>query len=81
MAVQLYRMGGAEVWTKLQGRVTDTDGRASGFLSWSEFLPGTYKLHFSTGQYFRAKQIETFYPYAEVSSILLFIKCFVQPIS
>ena len=47
-------------------RVTDNDGRASNFLSWEDFTPGTYKMHFSTGQYYKEKQTETFYPYAEV---------------
>ena len=47
-------------------RVTNDDGRASNFLSWEAFRPGTYKMHFATGQYFKEKQTETFYPYAEV---------------
>jgi len=64
--VSMYRMGGEQVWTKLQSRVTNDDGRASNFLSWEEFQPGTYKMHFSTGQYFKDRATETFYPYAEV---------------
>ena len=47
-------------------RVTNADGRASNFLSWEQFQPGTYKMHFSTGQYFKERATETFYPYAEV---------------
>ena len=49
------------------GRVTNEDGRASNFLSWEDFKPGTYKMHFATGQYFKEKNTETFYPFAEVS--------------
>ena len=49
------------------GRVTNGDGRASNFLSWEDFKPGTYKMHFATGQYFKEKNTETFYPFAEVS--------------
>jgi len=65
--VTMFRMGGTDqVWTKLQARVTNDDGRASNFLSWEDFRPGTYKMHFATGQYFKEKQTETFYPYAEV---------------
>jgi len=64
--VSMYRMGGEQVWNKLQSRVTNDDGRASNFLSWEEFQPGTYKMHFSTGQYFKDRATETFYPYAEV---------------
>lgn len=66
VTVSMYRMGGEQAWTKLQSRVTNADGRASNFLSWEEFTPGTYKMHFSTGQYFKARATETFYPYAEV---------------
>merc|ERR1712117_76373 len=64
--VTMFRMGGEQAWTKLQARVTNDDGRASNFLSWEDFKPGTYKMHFATGQYYKEKQTETFYPYAEV---------------
>lgn len=64
--VTMYRMGGEQVWTKLMARVTNSDGRASNFLGWEDFKPGTYKMHFATGQYYKEKQTETFYPYAEV---------------
>ena len=47
-------------------RVTNSDGRASNFLGWEDFKPGTYKMHFATGAYYKEKQTETFYPYAEV---------------
>ena len=50
----------------LASRVTNSDGRASNFLGWGDFKPGTYKMHFATGQYYKEKQTETFYPYAEV---------------
>jgi len=66
VSVSMYRMGGEQAWTKLQSRVTNADGRASNFLSWEQFQPGTYKMHFSTGQYFKERATETFYPYAEV---------------
>merc|ERR1712029_1056318 len=43
--VTMFRMGGTDqVWTKLQARVTNDDGRASNFLSWEDFRPGTYKI-------------------------------------
>ena len=53
-------------------RVTNEDGRASNFLSWDDFKPGTYKMHFATSQYFKEKLTETFYPYAEVTSLFTF---------
>ena len=58
-----------EVIIYLCFRVTNDDGRASNFLSWDQFHPGTYKMHFSTGQYFKERNTETFYPYAEVGAI------------
>jgi len=64
--ISMYKMGGEQAWTKLQSRVTNEDGRASNFLSWEQFQPGTYKMHFSTGQYFKERATETFYPFAEV---------------
>ena len=54
----------------MASRVTNSDGRASNFLGWEDFKPGTYKMHFATGAYYKEKQTETFYPYAEVKYCL-----------
>ena len=51
----------------LLSRQTNNDGRASGFMTWEQFQPGTYKLKFNTKEYFEARDVDTFYPYAEVS--------------
>jgi 5-hydroxyisourate hydrolase len=54
VAVTMSKLGGVnQMWTKLATHETNMDGRASGFLSWDHFTPGTYKMHFATGQYFR----------------------------
>lgn len=67
VSITMSRLGGVnQVWTRLASRLTDGDGRATAFLPWEHFSPGTYKMHFSTGQYFRDQQTESFYPYAEV---------------
>ena len=82
--VTMFAMGGQQAWTKLQSRysvslpgleltisacrVTNDDGRASNFLTWEDFKPGTYKMHFATGQYYKEKNTETFYPFAEVKT-------------
>merc|ERR1711971_744015 len=67
VAITMSRMGGVnQAWTKVASRLTNEDGRASAFLTWEQFTPGTYKMHFATGQYFRGQEIESFYPYAEV---------------
>ena len=49
-------------------RETNADGRASGFLTWEQFEPGTYKMKFDIKEYFEKNNSETFYPYAEVNS-------------
>jgi 5-hydroxyisourate hydrolase-like protein (transthyretin family) len=56
VAVTMSKLGGPEAdqeWTKLATFDTNLDGRASGFLSWENFTPGTYKMHFATGQYWK----------------------------
>ena len=54
VAITMSRLGGVnQVWTKVASRLTNEDGRASAFLTWELFTPGTYKMHFATGQYFR----------------------------
>lgn len=53
-------------WTEIQKKVTNEDGRASGFLSWQEFHPATYRLRFDVKHYFSNLNLDTFYPYAEV---------------
>ena len=54
VAITMSRMGGVnQAWTKVASRLTNEDGRASAFLTWEQFTPGTYKMHFATGQYFR----------------------------
>ena len=54
VAITMSRMGGVnQAWTKVASRLTNEDGRATAFLTWEQFTPGTYKMHFATGQYFR----------------------------
>ena len=57
-------------WDTILSRQTNNDGRASGFMSWKQFQPGTYKLKFNVKEYFEARDMDTFYPYAEVNLIL-----------
>ena len=47
-------------------RETNDDGRASAFLTWEQFQPVIYRMRFEIKEYFQAKNIDTFYPYAEV---------------
>ena len=48
-------------------RSTNEDGRSSGFLSWDNFYPGTYKMFFNTGAYFAKTNTQSFYPFVEVT--------------
>ena len=47
-------------------REANSDGRASGFVTWEQFEPVVYKMKFDIKEYFQSKNISTFYPYAEV---------------
>ena len=47
-------------------REANSDGRASGFVTWEQFQPTVYKMKFDIKEYFQSKNISTFYPYAEV---------------
>jgi 5-hydroxyisourate hydrolase len=45
---------------------TDTDGRVKQELPW-EVQPGTYKITFDTGKYFRDRGVESFHPEVTVT--------------
>ena len=56
---------GPEAWTE-QGRgATDADGRIKD-LATGLLVPGIYRLTFDTAAYFRAQQVEAFYPYVAI---------------
>ena len=61
--VKLELLSGNEDWKVLGSGATDPDGRLK--LSFPEgfhFAPGTYRLRFDTGSYFRAQRIPGLYP-------------------
>lgn len=71
VTVTLSRLGDGERWTTLGTRDTDTDGRARDLLSSGvDITAGTYRLRFAVGAYFAARDIEAFYPYAEVTFVV-----------
>ncbi len=45
--------------------VTDADGRHKGLMA-PPLVPGTYRMRFDTGDYWKACGIDGFYPYVEV---------------
>ena len=53
-------------WIFVTQQKANQDGRASGFLTWQQIQPMIYRMRFGIQDYFGAKNIETFYPYAEV---------------
>lgn len=48
-------------------RTTNEDGRCPGLVTKELFLPGMYKMHFDTAQYWASMGQTCFYPYVEVS--------------
>lgn len=57
-----------EGWVALATGETDADGRVHDLLPGRESLSvGVYRLSFAIGTYFSARQIETFYPHADVT--------------
>src|ERR1043165_640116 len=57
---------GAGGWTERSRNVTDGDGRVRGLLPDGERLTaGVYRVRFETGAYFRARNVESFFPHVE----------------
>ena len=58
-------------WQTIGSGKTNNDGRVPDLCKDSSHLvPGTYKMHFDTQQYFSATGDTLFYPYAEVVFII-----------
>jgi 5-hydroxyisourate hydrolase len=54
-------------WRSLNSTRTDQDGRCPQLLTIDQLPAGLYRLVFDTGSYFDALQIESQYPYVEVT--------------
>ena len=55
-----------EDWAEIARGITNTDGRVSDFPNDVVKQPGTYKIKFETGAYFKKLAIPTFYPFVEI---------------
>jgi 5-hydroxyisourate hydrolase len=55
-----------KIWSFVDEKKTDLNGRITDFLSSEKSNLGIYKLTFYTSEYFRKDSIESFYPYIEV---------------
>lgn len=57
---------GTKVWSFVDEKVTDHNGRITDFLSNENQNRGIYKLTYYTSDYFRKNNTESFYPFIEV---------------
>jgi 5-hydroxyisourate hydrolase len=67
VSVALESMTAQGIWLLAGQGVTDSDGRCRGLLDEGATLePGTYRLTFGTGAYFREQGIDAFFPQVAV---------------
>ena len=55
-----------KMWTVVDKKVTDKNGRVGDFLSNEKSNLGIYKLTYMTSPYFKSMNTESFYPWVEV---------------
>ncbi|TDE07740.1 hydroxyisourate hydrolase [Flavobacterium sandaracinum] len=55
-----------KIWSFVEEKITDKNGRITDFLNYKESKNGIYKLRFLVADYFKSKKIESFYPFVEV---------------
>lgn len=55
-----------KIWTFVEEKVTDKNGRVPNFLSNEKSNLGIYKLTYLTSDYFKKMNMESFYPWVEV---------------
>ena len=65
--VRLEKQDSAQNWQLICSAHTDPDGRCPQLLNDAKLTAGTYRLHFDTAAYFAARNIETLYPYVEIT--------------
>ncbi len=66
MPIRLEKQSGTN-WTILSQSTTNADGRVTNLLGdQSKLEPGIYRMHFNVGEYFKAKNLNSFYPFAEI---------------
>lgn len=55
-----------KIWSFVEEKKTDSNGRITDFLNSSKSNLGVYKLTYYTSEYFKKDGIESFYPFIEV---------------
>jgi hydroxyisourate hydrolase len=67
MTIRLMEQQNGSTWQTMAQGITNTDGRIADLLPAERLLvPGSYKLAFDTGGYFRQNDIKGFYPLVEI---------------
>ncbi|XP_067905349.1 5-hydroxyisourate hydrolase isoform X2 [Heterodontus francisci] len=65
VAVSVFRLEN-KAWREIARGVTNIDGRCPGLLTSDTFVPGIYKMKFTTEEYWQSLKIASFYPYIEI---------------
>lgn len=55
-----------KIWSYIDEKTTDKNGRIIDFLNYKDTKNGIYKLRFLIEDYFKSKNTESFYPFIEV---------------
>jgi len=55
-----------KIWSYVDEKITDKNGRITDFLNYKETKKGIYKLRFLVADYFKSKKEDSFYPFIEV---------------
>lgn len=55
-----------KIWSYIDEKTTDKNGRIIDFLNYKDTKNGIYKLRFLVEDYFKSKNTESFYPFIEV---------------
>ncbi|WP_222537010.1 hydroxyisourate hydrolase [Pedobacter polysacchareus] len=67
VTVKLEKLNeGTKLWTSIDQKTTDENGRISNFLEENKTEKGVYRLTFLIADYFKSKKTESFYPFIEV---------------
>lgn len=66
VTVKLEKMKDTKIWTYIDEKKTDSNGRIPDFLKSGKENKGIYRLTFMVADYFKSKNTPSFYPFIEV---------------
>lgn len=67
VGVRLEKQDSEAYWRQISSSQTDQDGRCTQLLNDERLAAGLYRLHFDTAAYFAARNVETLYPFVEIT--------------